>query len=91
MNQQPDFPAAQDDSLGRLKIHSSRVSSSWELMQRLRGRCGKGNFKVEMQHNIYTIYIRKESAVDAEKLQVCLLGSRIGGEYWNRDDEDKAD
>lgn len=52
-----------------LEIHSNCVENSWVLMQRLRDRCGKGNFKVEMRHNVYTVYIKKENVVDADKLQ----------------------
>lgn len=54
-----------------LEIPSNRVNP-WDLMLWLRGKCGKGNFRVEMRQNIYKVYFRGENA-NLESLRVDLV------------------
>jgi hypothetical protein len=44
-----------------IRIHSNCVRSSRELWRELQTRCGAGNFKVEMRHDVYTIQVNKTS------------------------------
>ncbi len=63
-----------DSGKAVLEVHASLLSQQ-DLSQKLASRCNGRTVKVQVRHNLYTIYL--DSAADRDKLQADLVSAYL--------------